>query len=34
MPWLGIVCYLVGFFALLHLIDRLAARAPGSGEEA
>ena len=34
MPWIGIGCYLIGFFMLLHLIDRLAARAPGPGEEA
>jgi len=28
VTWLGIACYLVGFFALLHLIDCLAARVP------
>jgi len=28
MPWLGVLLYLVAFFLLLHLVDRLAARPP------
>ena len=32
MPWLAIGLYVVVFFATLHLVDRLASRAP-DGEE-
>jgi len=28
LPWLGLALYLVLFFLLMHLIDRLASRPP------
>lgn len=31
--WIGVALYLAVFFLLLHLVDRLAARAPGEREE-
>ena len=26
MPWLGLLLYVIVFFAFMHLIDRLASR--------
>lgn len=30
--WLGVALYLVAFFCLVHLVDRLAARPPSEPE--
>ena len=32
MPWPGLLLYLVLFFLVMHLVDRLASRSPESDQ--